>query len=147
VEFRITIEGLQNVVGKLDQDWRGIFSDGMYNAAKQTLEPAEREYPPENHLPMAPFWTPKQRAWFFAIGIHGNFPYARTMFESGRWQTEGGSLRVTVFNDAWYGIYDQDPADMSWYHQSQGWMDFGYTAEKAFPAFLEILMQIIQSKL
>jgi hypothetical protein len=147
VEFRITIEGLQDVVGKLSQDWKGIFSDGMLNAAKQTIEPAVREYPPENHLPMAPFWTPKQRAWFFATGINGNFPYSRTMFESGRWTTEGGSLKVTVQNDAWYGIYDQDPDGMSMYHAQQGWIDFAYTANKVFPEFLEILMQIIQSKL
>ena len=146
MEFRITIEGLQEVVGKLSQDWQGIFSDGMYQAAKKTIEPAVKEYPPENRIAMAPFWTPKQRRWFFAEGIN-MFPYTRTMTESSGWNTEGGNLQVVIGNGVSYGIYDQDPEGMSMYHAQQGWTDFMYTAEKAFPELLEILMQIIQSKL
>lgn len=116
-----TIEGMGRVKG-------AIFAAGIY------LEKKLKEYPTESHRPNPLIkLDPKVRRGFFYHLNHGDIdvPYRRTKRLYNDWTTqkENSGWRVVVGNSMSYARLVQDSAKQTSYHRGTGWITTKQTVQ------------------
>jgi hypothetical protein len=98
---------------------------GGIAAALRDARTVVEDTPPQIRKPVAKYWTPKQRRWFFAALREGRIdvPYRRGISPgsqriTGQWKDsiEAGGTVGVLTNSVPYGKYLYDPAMQSKYH-------------------------------
>lgn len=151
----IQIEGLDRVIGKLENLQQLNTVKAGIKAAAIHVKGKIAEYPPRKHIPMR--WkSERQRRWFFAALRSGaiDVPYKRGSSPGSeglgrRWTVKerDDGLSAVVGNNVSYGPFVQREDSQYWMHKASGWKTTARVANEERSVVVDFVTAAIRKAL